>query len=482
MLGGGAAGPGKSLTLLWDPIVTQAVIEHARAFGGPLLNELPTWVRDLCVRYPIRPGESEGHALHLRRSMPQLLENIDRSQRMFKKFDAGAEYSKEHHCWTFSSGYKFTFGHVREKDSHENYLSKQYTHLGFDEAYQFEEYQYEELDGRVRSADPVLKLLMRTRAMSNPAPGWLKKRFVDPDPKGGVQFRRKVVDPLTGDVEYVTRLFLPAKLDDNPDKEFVRKYKIKLLSKPSHMRARYLYGDWESVEGGYFEDDYNPQVHIIEPFKIPRDWPKFRSMDWGYKAPGVIGWFAMSPDADLYLFYEFNFRLMKDEEVARRVQEIEERFGFWNKRERKSRLQGVADTQLWEERGDSGKPKASVFAEKGIYWQPADKASIARNAERITERLRDYDKTKAPGLQIFNNCKKTAEMLASIAVDDKDSTVPDKSSPLKHWFDMLGYGTARASRGPGSIVMDLHPFDVANDNDREEEYASQSTGTFGYGS
>lgn len=187
MLGGGAAGPGKSLTLLWDPIVTQAVIEHARAFGGALLNELPEWARDLCRRFPIRPGESEGHALHLRRSMPQLLENIDRSQRMFKKFDPDADYSKEHHCWTFSSGYKFTFGHCREKDSHENYLSKQYTHLGFDEAYQFEEYQYEELDGRVRSADPVLKLLMRTRAMSNPAPGWLKDRFVTPEPKGGVQ-------------------------------------------------------------------------------------------------------------------------------------------------------------------------------------------------------------------------------------------------------------------------------------------------------
>ena len=399
---------------------------------------------------------------------------------MFKKFDPNADYSRERHSWTFSSGYKFTFGHCREKDSHQDYLSKQYTHLSLDEGYQFEEYQLDELDARVRSADPVLMLLLRTRIMSNPAPGWLKTRFVDPEPKGNVIHRQKFLDPEKGTHSYRTRLFLPARLDDNPDKGFVAQYKLRLLSKPSHMRARYLYGDWNSVEGGYFEDDYNPGVHIIEPFKIPRDWPKFRSMDWGYKAFGVVGWFAMDPDGNLYLFYEFNFRLMRDIEVAKRIIEIETRFGFWNKRERKSRLTGVADTQLWEERGDSGKSKAAVFAAEGVYWQPADKASIARNCERITERLRDYDKNKPPGLMIFNNCRKTAEMLASIGVDENDSTVPDKKSPLKHWLDSMAYACARASRGAGSIAMDAHEFDrVENDNDADE--MPKATGSFGYG-
>ena len=479
MLGGGAAGPGKSLTLLWDPIVCQAVLEGAR-MTQVIPEGMPEYWVDLIRRYPIRQGESEGHALHLRRSMPQLLENIDRSLRMFPKFDPGAVYSRERHSWTFSSGYKFTFGHCREKDSHQDYLSKQYTHLSLDEGYQFEEYQLDELDARVRSADPVLMLLLRTRIMSNPAPGWLKTRFVDPEPKGNVVHRQKILDPEKGTHSYRTRLFLPARLDDNPDKGFVAQYKLRLLSKPSHMRARYLYGDWNSVEGGFFEDDYNPGVHIIEPFKIPRDWPKFRAMDWGYKAFGVVGWFAMDPDGNLYLFYEFNFRLMKDEEVAKRVIEIETRFGFWNKRERKSRLTGVADTQLWEERGDSGKSKAAVFSAAGVYWQPADKASIARNAERITERLRDYDKDKPPGLMVFNNCRKTAEMFASIGVDENDSTVPDKNSPLKHWFDCVAYAAARASRGQGSIAMDLHDFDRPdNDNDEPE---LKATGSFGYGS
>src|SRR5690606_18825138 len=313
-MGGGSAGPGKSLALMWDPLVSPAVVEHARA-TGQLLDQLPPWLADLCRQHRIRPGESEGHALHLRRSMPQLLENIDRAERMFPKFDPGAIYSKERHAWTFTSGYKFTFGHCRERNSHQDYLSKQYTHLGFDEAYQFEEFQYEELDGRVRTADPVLRYLLRTRAMSNPAPNWLKERFVSPHRPGNVMLRVKVPDPETGELHYRTRLFLPARLEDNPDKDFVRQHKIRLPSQPAHMRARYLYGDWDSVEGGFFEDDYNPGVHVIPPFKIPRDWPKFRAMDWGYKAPGTIGWFAMDPDDNLYQFYEFNFKLMRDIEV-----------------------------------------------------------------------------------------------------------------------------------------------------------------------
>ena len=480
VLGGGSAGPGKSLTLLWDPIVKQAVVEHARA-TGQLLDQLPGWLAELCRAHPLRRGQSEGHALHMRRTMPMLQETIDRAERMFRQFDPGAIYNKELHRWELTSGYKYTFGHCREPKDHVNYLSKQYTHLGIDEAGQFLEDQVEELDGRVRSADPILHLLLATRLMSNPTPGWLKERFVTPEPQGNVVFRIRVLDPETGEYFWKTRLFLPAKLDDNPDKVFVKQYKIKLLSKPAHMRARYLYGDWNSVEGGFFEDDYNPGVHLIEPFKIPRDWPKFRAMDWGYKAPGTIGWFAMDPDENLYQFYEFNFRLMRDIEVAKRVIEIESRFGFWNKRERKSRLTGVADTQLWEERGDSGKSKAAVFAAEGVFWQPADKASIARNCERISERLRDYDKHEPPGLMLFRDCKKSAEMFASIGVDDNDSTVPDKRSPLKHWLDMHAYAAARASRGRGSIVMEPHDFERNSANDNDEPELPVASG-FGYGS
>lgn len=353
------------------------------------------------------------------------------------------------------------------------------TWLGLDEAYQFTEKQFEELDGRVRSSDPVLVRLLRTRLMTNPAPGWIKKVFVDPAPEGNVILRKKVTDPATGESKYKTILFLPARLDDNPDKAFVENYKFKLLAKPAHIRARYLYGDWNAQEGGYFEDSYVPLLHVIKPFKIPRDWPKFRSMDWGYRAPGTMGWWALDNEDILYRFYGYDFQNTKDEGVADRAIEIEKRFGFWYERERHSRLTGVADTQLWEERGDSGRSKAETFAAKGIPFQPADKANLQRGCERLLERLRDYDENKPPRIQIFEGCHKTREMFAAIQVDPNDSEVVDKKSPLKHWLDEAAYAAARASRGAGSIVMEMHAFDR---EEEDEPAAVAAGGGFGYGS
>src|SRR3972149_3096010 len=83
VMGGGSAGPGKSLGLLWDPLVVQAVVEHAR-MTGIVPEGFPEWLAELCLKHRIKPGESEGHALHMRRTMPQLRETLDRAGRMFK--------------------------------------------------------------------------------------------------------------------------------------------------------------------------------------------------------------------------------------------------------------------------------------------------------------------------------------------------------------------------------------------------------------
>jgi hypothetical protein len=480
MLGGGAAGPGKSLALLMDPIISQAHIERYRVTQDFPVG-FPKKLEKLCREFPLAPGMSEGHALHMRRELPEHRENIARSERMFRKIDPDAVFLKDEYTWTLPScgGYKFTFGHCRDKKDHRKYLSLQFSHLGVDEAWELEEEQAEELGGRVRSGDPIMLMFLRERYTSNPFPGWVKKWFVDPAPEGNKLLRTKVVDPETGEWKHITRMFLPARLDDNPDKAFVKDYKFRLLSKPAHMRARYLYGDWSSAEGGYFAGDWNSQVHVVEPFKIPRDWPKFRSMDWGYRDYGVIGWWAMDWDGNLYCFYEFTFRLMKDVEVAKRVVDIEKDFGFWNKRMGRSRLIGVADTQLWEERGDSGKSKAQVFGEYGVFWSPAEKGLLERHGERISMRLTSYDQQRPPALVFFKNCKRTIEAIPGIGVDANDSTKYDRKSPLKHWVDMVAYATQRASRGPRTIPMELHEMDMPDrDTDVREESSAEG---FGYG-
>src|SRR4051812_9111635 len=69
---GGAAGPGKSLALLMDPIITQMIDEHARWQRGEI-------------------AASVGWALHIQKESPRLEQTIDRSHRMFRAVDPGAK-------------------------------------------------------------------------------------------------------------------------------------------------------------------------------------------------------------------------------------------------------------------------------------------------------------------------------------------------------------------------------------------------------
>jgi hypothetical protein len=98
----------------------------------------------------------------------------------------------------------------------------------------------------------------------------------------------------------------------------------------------------------------------------------------------------------------------------------------------------------------------------------------------VSERLRDYDAERPPALMVFEGCQKTIEMFSSIKVDENDSTVVDKKSPLKHWADVVAYACARASRGAGSIIMDQHEFDRTSREDVDTQQP-RAAGGWGYG-
>lgn len=62
-------------------------------------------------------------------------------------------------------------------------------------------------------------------------------------------------------------------------------------------------GLWVSAEGQVY-DNFDPDVHIIPPFEIPKEWTRFRSIDFGYTNPFVCQWWAQDHDGRLYLYRE----------------------------------------------------------------------------------------------------------------------------------------------------------------------------------
>ena len=469
-----------SVVLLWEPLA-QIMVEHQRCLqdgkaGRPMHQHHQSW------------GSSTGWALHLRRTRPMLDLTISRAARAFPKIDPGAKWNGEKTTWTFSSGYRYQFGHCKDPDSWEQYMSAEFSWIGFDELVQFEQEQYDQISGRARSSDPVLRKMVKVRSMSNPVmrrergesftqndPQWVRKYFVEPAPEGR-QTIKKPVTRSTGETEYITRLYLPAKLHDNPDPQFVLDYERTLLGKPEHIRKALLEGDWWVTPGAFFADVWRQNLHIRKPFAVPHDWPRFRSMDWGFKSPGCVHWWTIDPDDNLICEKELTFKGKTDKQVAARIREIEENLGLWQAG--RSTITGPADTQIWEERGNSAKAMATVFADNGIQWTYADKKSRTMNAQRVLARLGDHrGGTCDPGLMFFSNCKMMITTLPGIQAEATDPETPMKGG-MDHWYDSLAYATAFASHGAKGIPA---RFDI-DDEDEEWEERKRYRGRHGYGS
>lgn len=79
---------------------------------------------------------------------------------------------------------------------------------------------------------------------------------------------------------------------------------LERLDRLTGVRALRLYkGIWAGVEGQVY-DEWDDAVHCIEPFKIPDDWPRYRSIDFGFSNPFVCQWWAHDWDGRLYLYRE----------------------------------------------------------------------------------------------------------------------------------------------------------------------------------
>jgi len=62
-------------------------------------------------------------------------------------------------------------------------------------------------------------------------------------------------------------------------------------------------GIWAGAEGQIY-DEWDEAVHLIEPFPIPADWRRYRSIDFGFTNPFVCQWWAADSDSRLYLYRE----------------------------------------------------------------------------------------------------------------------------------------------------------------------------------
>lgn len=239
---GGAAGGGKSEGLLTDPL-RYVHLPHFRAIA-------------------------------FRRTFPELEKSlIERSLPFYKRAFPAARYNDSKHIWRFPSGALIYFGHLEHDKSVFEHQSAEYQWIGFDELTSFTETQYTYMLSRLRSSHGYP---LRARSATNPGGDgheWVLRRWApwlrinDSKYKGVRAAPREVlhyVNPDEGAEQYVprgtpgalTRVFIPAKLADNP--KIDKGYAGRLNGLDQVKRKQLRDGDWliKPAAGLYFKRDW----------------------------------------------------------------------------------------------------------------------------------------------------------------------------------------------------------------------------------
>ena len=389
VLYGGAAGGGKSFAMLVDPL-----------------------------RFMNR---SEHRALLLRRSMPELRELIDKSRELYTKAFPGAKFREVEKVWKFPSGATLEFGYLDRDADVYRYQGQSYSWIGIDELTQYPtEFPLQYLQSRLRTTDSEIKPYIRCTANPGGVGGhWVRKRYLTPAPPN---------EAFKGP-DGLTRKFIPARLEDNPYLSKDGRYEQMLASLPPVQRKQLLEGNWDVAEGAAFVE-FNPEIHVIPPFKIPIHWAKYKGVDYGYAAESCCVWSTIDPDDDTLIIYRELYR------KGLTGSALAEMITAYEKDDHKS-IQGVLDTAAWNKTGVGGPTVGETLVRAGHKLRPADKNRIQGKIQ-IHEYLKQDKTTGRPKLQIFSNCVNLIRELQSIPVDpNKPEDVDTKASD--HAYDALRY-------------------------------------------
>ena len=387
---------------------------------------------------------AEWRGILFRETYPQLKDVVNKSLKLFKKVCPGAVYNKGEHEWTFPGGEVLMFRHMAHEDVYWEYHGHAYPWIGWEELCNWKDGNcYLKMMSCCRSVKK--RMPRRYRATTNPyGPGhnWVKRRFRLPAWR-----MRVIMDSYKNDILEPPRVAIRSKLDENKvllhgDPDYRQKVAASATG-VSELRA-WMYGDWDIIAGGMFDDLWDSDVHEVDPFPfhmIPLGWKIDRAFDWGSSKPFSVGWWAQSNGepvtwngkrygevaGDLIRIGEWygcteepnvGVRL-PDGEVAQGILDREEDMGLSGRVE-----PGPADSQIFD---DETRNIAVEMAKVGVRWKSADKGpgsrvqgwAVCRQYMQNSLKNRITGMRENPGLFVFRTCVDFINQIPSLPRDMK---------------------------------------------------------------
>jgi phage terminase large subunit len=245
---------------------------------------------------------------------------------------------------------------------------------------------------------------------------WTKSRFFD----------QEFPDSFTSTTTYKCNEWL-----DEGDRKRIEDLAI---TNPDRFKVVGL-GEY-GIPGGTFFEEFRTDVHVCEPFPIPKHWQRFRFLDYGLDKLAHY-WAAIDTEGNAYIYKELYESDLIISEAAKRIQEMTiEPIKFT-----------YAPPDLWNRRQETGKSAADLFREHGVNLTKAANDRV-QGWLNVKEWLKPYKKrdeqtgeeVTTARLKIFRNCVNLIRTLPLVQIDEKDpNDVATEPHELTHAPDALRY-------------------------------------------
>jgi len=372
-------------------------VAYGGARGGGKSWALRTKLVLTCFRYP-------GYrALILRRTYKELLENhIDVLRRELRGI---CKYNGTDKKLTFPNESTIEFGYCNHESDVNRYQGIEYDAIAMDEGTHFTEYMFRTVAASIRGTTEYPRRMYITCNPGDIGHAWVKRLFID----------RQYKDNEDPD-DYV---FIPAKVTDNA--VLMRsnpKYISWLDNLPDGIREAWRDGDWDVFTGQFFTE-WNRDIHVVEPFEIPKDWKLYITIDYGMD---MLAAYLIAVDEDGTGWVTDEVYEGRDNGEGHNGLIISEAAERLKKMADKRRITSwLAPPDLWSTRQETGRSAANIFSEHGINLTKTSNDRLD-GWYAVRERLKvrpDIEGNPTAGLKIFRGCSNLIRTLPQLLYNPK---------------------------------------------------------------
>lgn len=420
---------------------------------------------------------------------------ISKSLRWFPQFFDGARFlsSRSDYKWVWPGGEELLFRQVKKKADYWSYHGQEFPFIGWNELSKYPTSEmYDSMMSCNRSSfipekhspDPeklLPKIPLVVLSTTNPygaGHNWVKRKFIDVAAPGVVVKKTtNVFNPQTQQREDITktqvRIFGSYKENIYLDPEYVAE--LESITDPNKRKA-WLWGDWDVVAGGAFDDVWREDIHIIPRFAIPKSWRLDRSFDWGSTHPFSVGFWAEADGTEVVLHngkrfcpargslircHEFygskeigtNQGIkMSGTDIAKNIVRIEKELltQGWVKGKFRG---GPADGQIYDKPQIDVESIAKKMEDHKVSWVRADKSPGSRKIglELVRNALENALRGEGPGLYIMDHCIAAKSTLPTLPRDEDDPDDIDTDAE-DHPYDDIRYRVAAGNNRVATVI------------------------------